>query len=138
MRACASASRSDSGCNTSSPRESANCFTGLDDWRMPRPAGRSGGVRTRDTSWPASSSAASARSANSGVPAKTRRRKALGGLAQLLRELGAHSLLLELRQILDEHLALQVIHLVLDAHREQALRLEGERVAVLIVGAHAH
>ena len=53
-------------------------------------------------------------------------------LAQLLGELRADALLLELRQVLDEHLALQVIHLVLDAHREQALRLERERLAVLV------
>src|SRR5574341_1242220 len=81
---------------------------------------------------------ARARSANSGVPAKTRRRKAFrsGGLAQLLGELRADALLLQLREVLDEHLALQVIHLVLDAHSEQALRLERERIAVSIVRAH--
>ena len=54
-------------------------------------------------------------------------------LAQLLGELGADALLLELRQVLDEHLALQVIHLVLDADREQALRFEREGIAVLVV-----
>ena len=62
----------------------------------------------------------------------------LRGLAQLLRELRAYALLLELGEILDEDLALQVVHLVLDAHGEQALRLERERVAALIVGSHLH
>src|SRR5574341_1980026 len=80
---------------------------------------------------------ARARSANSGVPAKTRRRKAFrsGGLAQLLGELRADALLLQLREVLDEHLALQVIHLVLDAHSEQSLGFQRERIAVLIVRA---
>src|SRR5687768_17707909 len=82
-------------------------------------------------------SRARARSANCGVPAKTRRRSAGSGrLAQLLGELGADALLLELRQMLDEHLALQVVHLVLDAHGEKTLRLQGERIAVLVVRAH--
>src|SRR5512138_1730282 len=95
---------------------------------IPRPAGRSGCVRTRATSCPASRSCASARLANGGVPAKIRRRNAerSGGLAQLLGELGADALLLQLRQMLDEDLALQVIHFVLDAHCKQPLRLERE------------
>ena len=37
--------------------------------------------------------------------------------------------MLETGQLLDEHLALEVIHLVLDAHREQSLRVENERFA---------
>src|SRR5262245_28565677 len=82
-------------------------------------------------------SRANARSANSGVPAKTRRRKARSGcLAQLLGQLGADALLLQLRQVFDEHLALQMIHLVLDAHGEQTLGFEGRRVAVLVVSAN--
>src|SRR5437588_3384472 len=107
---------------------------------MPRPAGRSGCVRTSAMSCPASSRRASACSAKCGVPAKIRRRDAerSGGLAQLLRQLGANALLLQLREVLDEHFAFQVIHLMLDAHGEQALRLEGERVAVLIIGANLH
>src|SRR5688572_23128667 len=104
---------------------------------MPRPAARSGCVRTNATSWPAATSRARARSANCGVPAKTRRRSAKSGrLAQLLGELGANALLLELRQVLDEHLALQMIHLVLDANRQESLRLQGKSVAVLVVCAH--
>src|SRR5690606_13043740 len=49
----------------------AACFTALGDSFRPRPAGRSGCVSTRLTSWPASMMAWSARRANSGVPAKT-------------------------------------------------------------------
>src|SRR4026209_2094058 len=103
---------------------------------MPRPAGRSGCVRTRGISCPASSSAVSARAAKSGVPAKTRRRKSLGALAELLGEARADALLLELRETLYEDLALQVIHLVLDAHREQPPRSEREKIAVPVVRAH--
>src|SRR5688572_21604604 len=115
----------------------ARRLTALVVGRRPRPAGRSGWVRTRATSCSASSSRASARSANSGVPAKTRRRKERSGrLAQLLRELCANALLLELRKVLDEDLALEVIHLVLDANGEQPLRFQGEGIAVLIVRAH--
>src|SRR5262245_31599747 len=119
------------------PRALARRFTGPAIERNPRPAGRSGWVRASTTSWPASASRASARSANSGVPAKTRRRKGRSGcLAQLLGELRADALLLELRQVLDENLALQMVHLVLDADGEQPLRLEREGVAVLVVSAH--
>src|SRR6185295_4922195 len=127
------------GWSTSMPRAVARRFTGPGSERKPRPAGRSGCVSARTTSWPASRRRASARSANSGVPAKTRRRKAQSGaLAQLLGKLGADALLLELRQVLDEDLALQMIHFMLDAHGEQALRLQRECSAVLVVGAHLH
>ena len=56
-----------------------------------------------------------------------------GCLAQLFRELRAGALLLELRQVLDEHLAFQVIHLVLNADGEQPLRLQRKGIAVLVV-----
>src|ERR1051325_8317624 len=89
------------------PLAAARRFTGLELGRSPRPAGRSGWVSARTTSCPAASSRANARSANSGVPAKTRRRKARSGcLAQLLGQLRANALLLELRQVFDEDLAL--------------------------------
>src|SRR5262245_13409635 len=132
-----SSGRMRSGWWTTNPRVSASCLTALIEARRPRPAGRSGWVRTSAMSWPASASRPSAIAANSGVPAKTRRRKARsGGLAQLLGELCANPLLLQLRQVLDEDLAFEVVHLVLDADRQKALRLQGERVAVLIEGAH--
>src|SRR5207248_6695658 len=126
------------GCNTCRPRSSATRFTGLGVARRPRPAGRSGCVSTRAMLWPAARSPTRERSAKAGVPAKIRRRNASGGLAQLLGELRADALLLELRQVFDEDLALQMIHLVLNAHGEQALRLEREGVAVPIVGTHFH
>ena len=77
--------------------------------------------------------------ANSGVPAKTirsairrRLRQSSSGQSLLLGQLLAHHLALERRQVVDEHLAVQVIHLVLDAHREQAVggELEGFAVAI--------
>ena len=44
----------------------------------------------------------------------------LESFAALLFELGADPGLLEMRQMLDEYASLQMIHLVLDAHRQQA------------------
>ena len=44
---------------------------------------------------------------------------------------------LERRQVLDEDLAEQMVHLVLDAHGEQALGVELERLAALVQRAHA-
>src|SRR5690349_16097316 len=115
-RASTSGARRVCGCSTRSLCRSASCLTGLGVPRMPRPEGRSGCVRTRAISCPASTSRARARCAKIGVPAKIRRRNAerSGGLAQLLGELCADALLLQLREVLDEDLALQVIHLVLD------------------------
>ena len=46
------------------------------------------------------------------------RTSASGALAQLFGELCAHPLLLELREVFDEHLAFEVIHFVLDANRQ--------------------
>src|SRR4051812_49205304 len=90
-------------------------------------------------SCPAPWSAASARSANAGVPAKIRRRKARSGaLAQLLGEARADALLLQLREVLDEYLALEVVELMLDANRQQSLCLQGERGAVLVECTHLH
>jgi len=39
-----------------------------------------------------------------------------GALPELLGELGPYALLLQLREVFDEHLAPQMIHLVLQAH----------------------
>src|SRR5690349_5052773 len=90
-------------------------------------------------SWPAACNAASACSANSGVPAKTRRRKARSGrFAQLLGEARADALLLELGELLDEHLALEVIDLVLNADSKQSLRLQRKGVAVLVEGPNLY
>ena len=97
-----------------------------------RPGGRAGSG-TSAISKPAACSAASATRANSGVPAK--RHGASAGpqarrfFARLLQHPGLDAVALERAQVLDEHLAEQVVHLVLDAHREQALGLELARSA---------
>jgi len=44
-------------------------------------------------------------------------------LATLLLQLGADASLFKMGQVFDEHSALQVIHLMLDTHREQTIRL---------------
>src|SRR5690606_29551679 len=142
-------SRSRSGCSTLSPCASAARFTGGGVSRRPRPAGRSGCVRTSGTSAPAATIASSVGTANSGVPANAMRRSCTAGLqgserlragARGLRRLAPRllqvalldALALQRRQIVDEQLALEVIHLVLDALREQPVRLELERLAVLV------
>jgi hypothetical protein len=55
-------------------------------------------------------------------------RPSSGAFLELLGEFGPDALLLELRKVLDEDLAAQMIHLVLQANRQQALRLERERI----------
>src|SRR5262245_61062434 len=51
-------------------------------------------------------------------------------LAARLRELLADHLALERREVVDEQLAGEVVHLVLDAHRQQAVGLHLERLSV--------
>src|SRR5688572_1548010 len=107
---------------------------------MPRPAGRSGWVSTSGTSWPAWCTAASAAAANSGVPANATLMRpaafaAASGrrplvFARLLQHLAADAIALEGAEVLHEHLALKVIHLVLHAHGGQPLGLEFEGPAV--------
>src|SRR6185437_16745027 len=75
------------------------------------------------------------------MPAYRRKRRAAagawsGGLPLALLELRPHAVLLELGKEIDEHLALQVIHLVLDARREHARCVERETRAVAIEGRH--
>src|SRR5690606_32336056 len=116
--------------------------------RWPRPAGRSGWVRTPTTGWREARRLASARSAKTGVPANTTRRDAPAGRGAppassgdgtlLLAELCPDARLLEPREVLDEHLAVQVIDLVLDAHREQPVRFLGEGGAVPVQRADGH
>src|SRR6186713_456311 len=114
------------------PWLSAKAFTGDGCSFMPRPAGRSGWVSTRGISNPAACKRASGTCANSGVPAKTTR---IGGIrrgassgpllvAGALQHLGLDAVALQRAQVLDEHLAEQVVHLVLHAHREQAFGVE--------------
>src|ERR1700761_8072173 len=116
---------------------------------MPRPAGRSGCVNTSGTGKPASWMAASAAAANSGVPAKmtrnewlmyrggSRNERALHRVCELL-HLALDASLLERRQVLDEYAPHQVIHLVLDTHREQTFAVQLVGLALLIERAHAH
>src|SRR5262245_19072868 len=106
---------------------------------MLRPAGRSGWVSTRATSCPAATMACSAAAANGGVPAKASltaasfraaaRHACRAGsprscalaflllLARALEHLDPDAVALERAQVLDEHFADQMIHLVLHAHR---------------------
>src|SRR5690606_9373391 len=147
-RAGSDGSRRCSGCSTRSPWASAACFTGGAVMRRPRPAGLSGCVRTSGTSAPAATIASSVGTANSGVPANAMRRSCTFGLPDsegLCADAGRlrlapgslqvallQPLALQRRQIVDEQLAVEVIHLVLDALREQAVRLELERLAVAV------
>jgi hypothetical protein len=57
-------------------------------------------------------------------------------LARLLFQLLADALALEAGQIIHEQLAVQVIDLVLDAHRQQAIGIQLEGLAVAVQGAH--
>ena len=54
----------------------------------------------------------------------------------LLGQLLAHQLALERREVVDEDLAGQVVHLVLDAHREQAVGIEFVRLAIAADRTH--
>src|SRR5512132_1777569 len=124
----ASGLRSDAGFSVCHPRCVASCATALAVSLRPRPAGRSGCVRTSGIWWPAEAIASSARAAKGGVPAKATRkaRAASGGLALAFLELRANAVLLEVGEQLDEDLAVQVVHLVLDACREEARGVQGE------------
>src|SRR5256885_5196874 len=61
-----------------------------------------------------------------------------GRLAELFLKFRLDALLLEARKIIDENLALEVIHLVLDADCEEFLCDEGERSAVQAKRTHRH
>src|SRR5436190_14004347 len=110
----------DAGLATECWPSAAHFATALGVSFRPRPAGRSGWVRTRTMSCPAPWSAARARAAKAGVPAKTTRKASAvsGGLALAFLELRANAVLFQLGQVVDENLAVQVIHLVLDARGE--------------------
>src|SRR5438067_12212428 len=69
--------------------------------------------------------------------ARARRSRARGAFLALLLELPAYALALEVRQVVDEELALEMIHLVLDPHREDVLEVALEDVAVAVRGAEA-
>src|SRR5690349_8154007 len=67
-----------------------------------------------------------------------RSRGARGALLALLVELLANALALEIGQVVDEQLAVEMIHLVLDAHGEDVLVVALEARAAAILEAHAH
>src|SRR5437773_988655 len=67
--------------------------------------------------------------------ARARRSRARGALLALLLELLANALALEVREVVDEELALEMIHLVLDAHGKDVLEVALEEVAVAVLGA---
>src|SRR5689334_4957232 len=83
--------------------------------------------------------ASSACAANGGVPAKPTRRRATARLGRLARQalflalLGGEAGALERREVVDEHLAEQMVHFVLDAHGEEALRSPLDRLAALVL-----
>src|SRR5438105_10212440 len=60
------------------------------------------------------------------------------GLALGLEHLALDAIALERREVLDEHLATQMIHLVLDAHGQDALGLDRARLAVLVLRRDLH
>src|SRR5574343_1710992 len=128
------------GCATGTPCSGAHCLTGEACSFMPRPAGRSGWVSTSTIWWPAACKAAMASRANSGVPAKTSFKRGSSALlvAQGLGQLGLDAALLERGQVFDEHLAAQVVHLVLDAHGQQAIGLDVLLFAFAVQGLDFH
>src|SRR6185312_302497 len=133
---------SDSGCSTGMPASSAACLTGLGASLRPRPAGRSGCVYTAMTSASASTHARNPGTAKSGVPAKTSRKRGAdigtsARVAPLLLQLAQQQRAFQRRQVIDEDLADQMVHLVLDAHGEQAIGFEFERLAGDVLRAHA-
>src|SRR6476659_285165 len=90
-------------------------------------------------SWPSCASRASVGTAKSGVPMKTTRmagsgRVALGRLGELL----DHPVALQLRQVVDEQHAVELVDLVLDAGREQSAGLDLLLLAVEVAELHAH
>jgi hypothetical protein len=59
-----------------------------------------------------------------------------GARAPAWQQPGLDAVAFEVGQIVDEHLAHQMIHFVLDAHRQQAVGLQFERLAVAVERAH--
>src|SRR6185503_3999686 len=147
--------RKDSGCASGKPCSSASSLTGEAVRRRPRPAGRSGCVSTSGTRAPAATIARSAGTAKCGVPANAMRASACsrctgprrlsdhghGRATARIRSIGRgalrfldgllfQALALQLGEVVDEQLAFEVVHLVLNADREHAVGVELERLAV--------
>src|SRR4051812_12893746 len=130
----------------------AAVFTGLAASCCPRPFGRSGCVRTPTTAWREWTSALSAGTAKSGVPANTMRRGEtsvsvafasfagqLGGVFfPIFLELLANALALQVGEVVDEELAVEVIHLMLHAHGKDVVAVTLELLPLAVEGAHAN
>src|SRR5690606_29680247 len=148
-----------SGCNTGMSCSTASCLTGDGVSFLPRPAGRSGWVSTASSWCSLSSNARSAVAAKSGVPAKRIFKRAScyrrlrgrnyarsaaathpcsGAGAMHLFQLLANAVALQARDIVDEQLAVEVIQLVLDAYRQQAIGVHLERLAVSVQRLDQH
>src|SRR5262249_18843853 len=131
-----------------SPRSCAAAEIGDGSTRRPRPLGRSGWLTTAATSCsPRSARRASVGSAKSGVPKKIRRtggpsggrlRAFLGFALQLLLALRDVEAALEPADPIDEQLAVEVVDLVLEAHRLEPLRADLDLLAVEIQRAQEH
>src|SRR5262245_54177547 len=155
--------RSEAGCAIGKPSDSARSLTGDAVRRRPRPAGRSGCVNTSGTRAPVAAIASRVGTANCGVPANAMRASSSnyapggprrtsdhghGSAARVrsfrrgaFRFLGGfflQALALELGEIVDEQLAFEVVHLVLNADREHAFGIELEGLAVGVDRAHAN
>ena len=117
------------------PRAWARRFTGLQsDATRGRRAGRAGSGRERPHGLPPGAAPAPVRQTRA-----CRRRRGAGMEVRLscaAVSRASRTRCFELRQVLDEHLAFQVIHLVLNADGEQALRLQRKGIAVLVVRPH--
>src|SRR3954454_7688751 len=133
------------------PSRTASSSTGVGCSFMPRPAGLAARVYTATISWPWPERASSVGTAKSGVPMKIRRRgignadrfwsakpALLRGPLGRLGEFFQHAVALQLREIIHEQHAVEMIDLVLNAGGEQALGILLVQLAVEIGEADPH
>src|SRR4051795_11722620 len=69
-------------------------------------------------------------------PGEDQSQEGLGRFAKLLCDPRSNALLLQLRKVFHEHFSLQMIDLVLNANRKEALRFKRKCGAVLVVCSH--
>src|SRR4051794_5027852 len=113
------------GLSTAIPKRRASCSIGVGCSFMPRPAGLASRVYTAAISWPCAASARKVGTAKSGVPMKIKRsaigeadllRSGLfGGALGSLGEFLQNAVALQLRKVVHEQHAIEMIDLVLDA-----------------------
>src|SRR5215207_71985 len=119
------------GRSTGIPSPSAASATGVGDGLPERPRALSGWVTATVTSWPPATSARSGATAACGLPAKaTLMPRLLPFVAQRPEGLPA---LLRRRAVEDQH-AVEVVELVLDDARLEALGLQRDRAAGDVLG----